>query len=290
MAILEVHRIGKSFGGVRAIHQLDLAVQEGEILGLIGPNGSGKTTLFNLIAGALKIDEGSIRFRGKDVTRAPCHQRCAGGIARTFQIPKPFIHMAILRNVMVGRFYGRNPPGGMKQAMTEAQQTGGSGDLTGGPAAPNGSQASRGHSGACVPSGTEGRVQRGGVSDLTSPDGAPPTGGRSRSRFPPDNPARRHAPDPCAVSPSMRPSERSQKPVCASESAHMPAAALARAAQQRGHRAEGHQIAGRMIEHLRRQRLRAVDAGGLRFGGVEAARGLHQRIEAAAARPRPAWP
>jgi branched-chain amino acid transport system ATP-binding protein len=122
MAILKVHRISKSFGGVRAIHQLDLAVQEGEILGLIGPNGSGKTTLFNLIAGALKTDEGSIRFRGKDVTRAPCHQRCAGGIARTFQIPKPFIHMAILRNVMVGRFYGRNPPRGMKQAMAEAQQ------------------------------------------------------------------------------------------------------------------------------------------------------------------------
>lgn len=122
MAILEVERLGKSFGGVRAIDRLDLAVEQGEILGLIGPNGSGKTTLFNLIAGSLRSDDGTIRFMGKDVTGAPPHRRCAGGIARTFQIPRPFTHMLILRNVLVGRFYGRNPPKGMKQAVAEANR------------------------------------------------------------------------------------------------------------------------------------------------------------------------
>jgi branched-chain amino acid transport system ATP-binding protein len=122
MAILDLERVSKSFGGVVALHDLDLAVREGEILGLIGPNGSGKTTLFNLIAGALKVDGGRIRFQGRDLTSAPCHQRCLGGIARTFQIPKPFTHMEILRNVMVGRLYGRNPAKSMKQAAQEAGQ------------------------------------------------------------------------------------------------------------------------------------------------------------------------
>lgn len=122
MAILDLEHVSKSFGGVRAVQALDLSVQEGEILGLIGPNGSGKTTLFNLIAGALKTDSGRIRFKGKDVTGTPSHQRCLHGIARTFQIPKPFTHMEILRNVMVGRFYGRNPARSMKQAAQESHQ------------------------------------------------------------------------------------------------------------------------------------------------------------------------
>ncbi|MGA2466827.1 MAG: ABC transporter ATP-binding protein [Thermodesulfobacteriota bacterium] len=121
MAILELESVCKSFGGLRAVNNLDLKVEEGEILGLIGPNGSGKTTLFNLIAGALKLEKGRIIFRGSDVTNVPCHQRCALGIARTFQITKPFTKMEAIRNVMVGRFYGRNPPKSMKQAMMEAE-------------------------------------------------------------------------------------------------------------------------------------------------------------------------
>jgi len=122
MAILEVEGACKSFGGLRAVNNVDLKVEEGEILGLIGPNGSGKTTLFNLIAGAIKLEKGRISFLGRDVTNLSCDQRCALGIARTFQIPKPFAKMQVLRNVMVGRFYGRNPPGSMKQAMTEAEE------------------------------------------------------------------------------------------------------------------------------------------------------------------------
>src|SRR3990172_9157333 len=122
MAILQVEGACKSFGGLRAVNNVDLKVEEGEILGLIGPNGSGKTTLFNLIAGAIKLEKGKISFQGKDLTHVSCDQRCALGIARTFQIPKPFARMEVLRNVMVGRFYGRNPPGSMKQAVTEAEK------------------------------------------------------------------------------------------------------------------------------------------------------------------------
>lgn len=122
MTILEVEGACKSFGGLRAVNNLDLKVDEGEILGLIGPNGSGKTTLFNLISGAMKLEKGKISFQGKEVTNVSCDQRCALGIARTFQIPKPFAKMEALRNVMVGRFYGRNPPRSMKQAMIEAEE------------------------------------------------------------------------------------------------------------------------------------------------------------------------
>jgi branched-chain amino acid transport system ATP-binding protein len=122
MLILEVENACKSFGGVRAVNNVDFKVEEGEILGLIGPNGSGKTTLFNLIAGALRLDQGKIRFKESDVTNIPCHERCACGIARTFQIPKPFTKMEVLRNVMVGRFYGRNPPKSIKQAEKESEE------------------------------------------------------------------------------------------------------------------------------------------------------------------------
>jgi len=122
MAILEVEGACKSFGGLRAVNDVDFQVEEGEILGLIGPNGSGKTTLFNLIAGAIKLEKGKVSFQGKEITDLSCDQRCALGIARTFQIPKPFAKMEVLRNVMVGRFYGRNPPGSMKQAMREAEE------------------------------------------------------------------------------------------------------------------------------------------------------------------------
>jgi branched-chain amino acid transport system ATP-binding protein len=122
MAMLDVQGACRSFGGLQAVNNVNLEVDEAEILGLIGPNGSGKTTLFNLIAGAIKLEKGKIRFRGADITHVSCDQRCALGIARTFQIPKPFAKMEALRNVMVGRFYGRNPPGSMKQAMTEAEE------------------------------------------------------------------------------------------------------------------------------------------------------------------------
>jgi branched-chain amino acid transport system ATP-binding protein len=121
--LLEVEKLSKSFGGLMALRALDFGVNEGEILGLIGPNGSGKTTLFNLITGAFKPDSGRVRFRGGNITGFKPHQVCQMGIARIFQLVKPFAQMTALQNVMVGRLYGRNPAHSLKQATTESRET-----------------------------------------------------------------------------------------------------------------------------------------------------------------------
>lgn len=122
MHILEVHELSKSFGGLVAISRLDLAVKEGEILGLIGPNGSGKTTFFNLISGLLRPDSGEIIFRGQDITAQKPHKICQSGIARTFQLVKSFERMSPLQNIIVGRGFGSLPSGTMKQARREAEE------------------------------------------------------------------------------------------------------------------------------------------------------------------------
>ena len=100
-ALLEVRGVTKRFGGFRALSDVSLEVREGERFGLIGPNGSGKTTLINCISGALVNDEGTIEFEGRDVTRMPPHRRARLGVARTFQIPKPFRSMSVLENLRV---------------------------------------------------------------------------------------------------------------------------------------------------------------------------------------------
>ena len=107
MPLLEVERLSKGFGGVRAVHDVSFTLDQGELLGVMGPNGSGKTTLFNLIAGALRPDTGRIRFQGHDVTGLAPHRICARGIARTFQLVKPFAGLSALENVLVGRLFGR---------------------------------------------------------------------------------------------------------------------------------------------------------------------------------------
>jgi len=122
MALLEVEKLSKSFGGLMAVHELDVAVSEGEILGLIGPNGSGKTTLFNLITGFLKPDSGRVKFKGEDITGLKPHRVCETGIARTFQLVKPFAKLTAVENVMVGRVYSRNPAQSLKQAGAEARE------------------------------------------------------------------------------------------------------------------------------------------------------------------------
>ncbi|MGA0796108.1 MAG: ABC transporter ATP-binding protein [Quisquiliibacterium sp.] len=99
--ILEISGVGKNFGGFTALEGVDLKVASGERLGLIGPNGSGKTTLINCISGALLNDGGSIRFNGSEVSRKPAHERTRLGIARSFQIPRPFRSMTVLENLMV---------------------------------------------------------------------------------------------------------------------------------------------------------------------------------------------
>src|SRR5438094_1012805 len=107
MPLLEVERLSKGFGGVRAVSDVSFTLDEGELLGVMGPNGSGKTTLFNLIAGALRPDTGRIRCQGHDVTGLAPHRICARGIARTFQLVKPFAGLSALENVLVGRLFGR---------------------------------------------------------------------------------------------------------------------------------------------------------------------------------------
>jgi branched-chain amino acid transport system ATP-binding protein len=97
--LLEVDGVVKRFGGFTALNRVTLHVNTGERFGLIGPNGSGKTTLINCVSGSLHADEGRIRFEGRDITTLAPHRRTRLGIARSFQIPKPFTSMTVRDNL-----------------------------------------------------------------------------------------------------------------------------------------------------------------------------------------------
>ncbi len=101
MALLEGRKISKTFGGVQALSEVDFTVEKGSIVGLIGPNGAGKTTLFNAVAGAFKPSSGQVFFDGNDITGLPANAICRMGMARTFQVTRPFGGMTCLENVMV---------------------------------------------------------------------------------------------------------------------------------------------------------------------------------------------
>jgi branched-chain amino acid transport system ATP-binding protein len=120
--ILEVNSVTKSFGGLVAVSELHLSVNEGEVVGLIGPNGSGKTTSFNLISGFLKPDKGKILFNGEDITGLKPHKVCQRGIARTFQLTKPFAELTALQNVMVGMMYGDGTIRSVGKAKAECRK------------------------------------------------------------------------------------------------------------------------------------------------------------------------
>ena len=122
MSFLKVEGLGISFGGLKAVHNVGFEIEQGEILGLIGPNGSGKTTTMNLLTGFLKPDSGTVMLNGENVTGLPRHKVCRKGVARTFQIIKPFLEFTALKNVMVGRVYGQEPAGNMKEATEEARE------------------------------------------------------------------------------------------------------------------------------------------------------------------------
>ncbi len=109
MPLLEVEGVSKSFGGVRAVSDVSFGLEQGELLGVMGPNGSGKTTLLNLIAGALGPDGGRIRLHGEEIGGLSPHRLCRKGIARTFQLVRPFAGLSALDNVRVGQLYGRAP-------------------------------------------------------------------------------------------------------------------------------------------------------------------------------------
>jgi branched-chain amino acid transport system ATP-binding protein len=100
--LLRADSIGKTFRGVAALSGATLEVSEGEILGIIGPNGAGKTTLFNVIAGVFRPSSGRVVFRGRDITSLPPHRRLRLGIARTFQLIKPFSSLSVYDNIVVG--------------------------------------------------------------------------------------------------------------------------------------------------------------------------------------------
>jgi len=102
MSLLEACGLAKRFGGLQAVAGLDLSVARGEILGLIGPNGAGKTTVFNLLSGFLAPDAGDIRLDGRSIVGLAPHAICGLGLARTFQIVRPFPRMTVLENVRVG--------------------------------------------------------------------------------------------------------------------------------------------------------------------------------------------
>ena len=118
-ALLEVARLSKRFGGLQAVRDLSFEVAEGEIVALIGPNGAGKTTVFGMISGFIPPDAGEIRLRGMPLAGRPPHEICALGLARTFQVVRPFPRLTVLRNVMIGAL-GRHPD----RATAEARARG----------------------------------------------------------------------------------------------------------------------------------------------------------------------
>jgi branched-chain amino acid transport system ATP-binding protein len=101
MPLLEVSGLSRAFGGLRAVHDVSFAVEAGQVVGLIGPNGAGKTTLFNLVAGSLKPDAGRVVFDSQDITGQPTHRVVRRGLARTFQLTRPFLGLRVLDNVAV---------------------------------------------------------------------------------------------------------------------------------------------------------------------------------------------
>jgi len=106
MPLLEGEGVTRYFGGLAAVDNVGFHIEQGEIVGIIGPNGAGKTTLFNLISSAIAVTSGTVRFRGKDITKMKAHNVCRLGIARTFQDGKLFSKMTVLENVLLGGMFG----------------------------------------------------------------------------------------------------------------------------------------------------------------------------------------
>jgi branched-chain amino acid transport system ATP-binding protein len=118
-ALLEVSGLGKLFGGFVALDGIDLEVATGERLGLIGPNGSGKSTLVNCLTGALRHDSGSVAFDGRPIDRLPAHRRTRLGLARSFQLPKPFRSLSLLDNLRIPLAYTVNARHGVHLSEAE---------------------------------------------------------------------------------------------------------------------------------------------------------------------------
>ncbi|HEY7496647.1 MAG TPA: ABC transporter ATP-binding protein [Candidatus Tectomicrobia bacterium] len=120
MQLLEVCDVTKRFGGLLALNHVHCTIEQGQITGLIGPNGAGKTTLFNLIAGEFVPDQGSILLQGAPIHRLPSNVICKRGIARTFQMVRPFLNLTTLRNVAMAAAFGCTPTPSRQQAEAMA--------------------------------------------------------------------------------------------------------------------------------------------------------------------------
>jgi branched-chain amino acid transport system ATP-binding protein len=106
MSLLRLENVTKRFGGLVAVDDVSLEIQEGELIAIVGPNGAGKTTLFNVISGVFRPEEGRVFFEDKDITQLPTYKRAPLGLGRTFQIPRPFSSASVRENVAIGAMFG----------------------------------------------------------------------------------------------------------------------------------------------------------------------------------------
>jgi branched-chain amino acid transport system ATP-binding protein len=132
--MLQVRGLTRRFGGFTAVNNVSFEVARGELLGLIGPNGSGKSTIFNLISGTLRPSAGSIRFEGHELAGLSADQVAHRGLARTFQIPRPFRKLSLHENVTLAAFYGQ---AGRVTRARAAELAGAALDLVGLPSGPH---------------------------------------------------------------------------------------------------------------------------------------------------------
>ena len=123
---LEASGLSRSFGRLLVNDGVSFEARAGEALGIIGPNGAGKTTLFHILGGSLAPDAGTVRLAGTDVTRMPAHARCRAGLARTHQVPMPFLDLTVYENALVGATFGRAhaAPRPGERAMEALERTG----------------------------------------------------------------------------------------------------------------------------------------------------------------------
>src|ERR1700690_3497294 len=133
-ALLQVRNVSRAFGVTRAVDDVSFDLQSGELLGLIGPNGAGKSTLFNLVAGVLAPSSGQITFDGKPITGWKSHGIARVGIARTFQIPKPYRQLSVVENVMLSAFLREKSLAGARQLAEATLADVGLADYSGSPA------------------------------------------------------------------------------------------------------------------------------------------------------------
>lgn len=116
MPLLQLQKARKSYGALTVVNDVELSVERGEAVGIIGPNGAGKSSLFHVISGVVPLDSGRVLLDGQDITGLPAFERCRAGVARAYQVPKPFVGLSVLENLLVGATFG----GRMKPAAATA--------------------------------------------------------------------------------------------------------------------------------------------------------------------------